>query len=301
MVFSLRSCGKLIIFFILSLQICPPAFGFDFSDFPKVYRTSYILPIASESKIIFFKYGSWKYENNCSYVGNEKDKNTPLTVKNDDDYFCFYNKQNKFKLKKVKVKVKNYLPKSDEDRKTFELKIPALANEIRGIVPRGYLYKKNNLVFLISPSLKNKDCVVKTCYFYVYKKNDEPSFPEWFSKGLKKEQPASSTRELKFNNQVWKIVETWKPKSNYVLNIENNNLTQKIAELSTFHDSIPELLWAGDLDRDNKMDFIFYLSPNYLVQLYYLFLSSYSQKDQLVGAASCFMDVVDWRFACFDY
>lgn len=47
-------------------------------------------------------------------------------------------------------------------------------------------------------------------------------------------------------------------------------------------DKPPSLQWAGDLDRDNKLDAIFDLSTHYASQSFVLFLSSQAESGKLV-------------------
>lgn len=69
----------------------------------------------------------------------------------------------------------------------------------------------------------------------------------------------------------------------------NTQLIASFASLSI--DRLPELLWAGDLDRDGKLDLLFDLTSHYNVQLYSLFLSSAAEEDELVKLVSQFRNV----------
>lgn len=51
-------------------------------------------------------------------------------------------------------------------------------------------------------------------------------------------------------------------------------------------DGAPRLLWAGDIDRDNKIDLLFDLTDHYNVRALTLFLSSRAKPGELVGKAA---------------
>ncbi len=66
----------------------------------------------------------------------------------------------------------------------------------------------------------------------------------------------------------------------------NTQLIASFAGLSI--DRSPALLWAGDLDRDGKLDLLMDLTYHYNVTLYSLFLSSAAEGDKLVKLVSQF-------------
>lgn len=73
---------------------------------------------------------------------------------------------------------------------------------------------------------------------------------------------------------------------NYRLWLENSENGQQQRQLlvaqPSFDDAMIELLWAGDLDRDGKPDFVFNLSNHYNMNDIGLFLSSGAAKGELV-------------------
>ena len=56
-------------------------------------------------------------------------------------------------------------------------------------------------------------------------------------------------------------------------------------------DASPSLIWAGDLDRDNKLDLIMDLTDHYNVSEVTLFLSSYAIKGNLLKKVAVFRTV----------
>lgn len=56
-------------------------------------------------------------------------------------------------------------------------------------------------------------------------------------------------------------------------------------------DGLPTLLWAGDLDRDGRLDMIMNLTNHYNVDLYALFLSSEAKPGELVKKVAVFRTV----------
>jgi len=64
-------------------------------------------------------------------------------------------------------------------------------------------------------------------------------------------------------------------------------IAQTLIELdSAYEDGIPEVLWAGDLDRDGKLDLIADITDHYNVRHIVLYLSSYADDGELVGIAA---------------
>ena len=53
-------------------------------------------------------------------------------------------------------------------------------------------------------------------------------------------------------------------------------------------DQAARLVWAGDLDRDGKLDYYLVLSSHYNLAEHTLFLSSRAKLGQIVGAAAVF-------------
>ncbi len=66
--------------------------------------------------------------------------------------------------------------------------------------------------------------------------------------------------------------------------VEKETTTQIIASLSVLRAlEGPELVWAGDLDRDGKLDLLYNLSSFYIDTELALFLSSAAKEGELVG------------------
>ncbi len=73
------------------------------------------------------------------------------------------------------------------------------------------------------------------------------------------------------------------PVTNYAIHMTIGPTRQVIAEFPIIDtDGPPQLLWAGDLDRDDKPDVLFDLTTSYADRLYVLFLSSHAAGEQLV-------------------
>ena len=56
-------------------------------------------------------------------------------------------------------------------------------------------------------------------------------------------------------------------------------------------DGLPTLLWAGDLDRDGKLDLLMDLTNHYNASEYTLFLSFISEGDSLLKKVAKFRKV----------
>ncbi|MFC6096774.1 hypothetical protein ACFPVY_08955 [Flavobacterium qiangtangense] len=54
----------------------------------------------------------------------------------------------------------------------------------------------------------------------------------------------------------------------------------------SFNDTFVELLFAGDIDNDGKLDFIFGANRNYEEERVILFLSSKAEKENVVKKVS---------------
>jgi hypothetical protein len=86
-----------------------------------------------------------------------------------------------------------------------------------------------------------------------------------------------------------KTEETGKHIINYAIKLIYNTRTAiNIRSQELVHrkgidmDSPPKILWAGDLDRDEKLDLLMDLPDHYIVRQPTLFLSSMAKKDQLL-------------------
>lgn len=69
------------------------------------------------------------------------------------------------------------------------------------------------------------------------------------------------------------------------------SVKQSLAKLPGITDGKPRLIWAGDLDRDGKVDVLLNTTDKYFVTDLVLYLSSAAKKGQLVGK------VAEWRRA----
>jgi hypothetical protein len=68
--------------------------------------------------------------------------------------------------------------------------------------------------------------------------------------------------------------------------------TQVIASFNIIAmDGLPTLLWAGDLDRDGKLDLVMDLTDHYNVSEYVLFLSSMSEGNNILRKVATFRTV----------
>jgi hypothetical protein len=68
---------------------------------------------------------------------------------------------------------------------------------------------------------------------------------------------------------------------------DGSQKTQVLAQFDTeSNEAHPHLLWAGDLDRDGKLDLIANLTWHYNVSHLVLFLSSHAKPGALVGVAA---------------
>ena len=58
-----------------------------------------------------------------------------------------------------------------------------------------------------------------------------------------------------------------------------------------FDDAYPRVIWAGDLDRDGKIDLFMNSARHYQIIEYTLFLSSAAKDEEIVG------QVATWGFS----
>lgn len=79
---------------------------------------------------------------------------------------------------------------------------------------------------------------------------------------------------------------------NYSLVLRHADTRQTIIEYPVLAlDGLPTLMWAGDLDRDGRLDLIMNLTNHYNVHLYALFLSSEAGPGELVRKVAEFRSV----------
>lgn len=74
----------------------------------------------------------------------------------------------------------------------------------------------------------------------------------------------------------------------YGLWLENPSSRQRLAAFAAVDTAPPELIWAGDLERDGKLDLIIELGNHYNVTEWVLFLSSAAGPGERVGRVASF-------------
>lgn len=110
---------------------------------------------------------------------------------------------------------------------------------------------------------------------------------DWLNPGVTKElQLAGKTFSLSAYGQgedKWNI-------KDYSLTLSSGGVTQEIVRYETCcNDSMPALVWAGDLDGDGALDLYVDISDHYNVAERALFLSSLAGEGELVGKAAKFV------------
>lgn len=81
--------------------------------------------------------------------------------------------------------------------------------------------------------------------------------------------------------------ENYKKVENYKLYLKANNGPEKLLlQVETFNDTFVELLFAGDIDNDGKLDFIFGANRDYEETRVMLFLSSKAEHEEPVKKVS---------------
>ncbi|MBF4486387.1 hypothetical protein [Flavobacterium sp. CSZ] len=81
--------------------------------------------------------------------------------------------------------------------------------------------------------------------------------------------------------------EIYKKVENYKLFLKTNNGPEKLLlQVETFNDTFVELLFAGDIDNDGKLDFIFGANRDYEETRVMLFLSSKAENEEPVKKVS---------------
>ena len=77
---------------------------------------------------------------------------------------------------------------------------------------------------------------------------------------------------------------------NYSLELSNGRVSQELLAYSSTDGAIPSLLWAGDLDGDNRLDLVINATPHYVVSSApILFLSSMAKDGNLVQKVAIFI------------
>jgi len=77
---------------------------------------------------------------------------------------------------------------------------------------------------------------------------------------------------------------------NYSIELSNGQLSQELLAYRSTNGAIPTLLWAGDLDGDNKLDLVINATPHYTVSSApILFLSSMAKDGSLVQKVAIFI------------
>ena len=79
---------------------------------------------------------------------------------------------------------------------------------------------------------------------------------------------------------------------NYSLELSKGQLSQELLAYSSTNGAIPTLLWAGDLDGDNRLDLVINATPHYAVSSApMLFLSSMAKDGNLVQKVAIFIAI----------
>lgn len=77
---------------------------------------------------------------------------------------------------------------------------------------------------------------------------------------------------------------------NYSIELSSGQLSQELLAYRSTNGAIPTLLWAGDLDGDNKLDLVINATPHYTVSSApILFLSSMAKDGSLVQKVAIFI------------
>ena len=77
---------------------------------------------------------------------------------------------------------------------------------------------------------------------------------------------------------------------NYSLELSKGQVSQELLTYSSTNGAIPTLLWAGDLDGDNRLDLVVNATPHYAVSSApMLFLSSMAKDGNLVQKVAIFI------------
>lgn len=100
---------------------------------------------------------------------------------------------------------------------------------------------------------------------------------------LRAEGKVLSSEKVHTDNglEIFQVVE------NYKLYISTKDIPEKlILKEDSFNDTFVELLFAGDIDQDGKLDFIFGANRNYEEERVILFLSSKAEKENVVKKVS---------------
>jgi len=110
---------------------------------------------------------------------------------------------------------------------------------------------------------------------------------DWLKPGVKKELELSGTTwslcAYGHGKDDWSI-------EDYSLALGSGGVTQELARFETCcDDTMPALIWAGDIDRDGMLDFFVELSNHYNVARRTLFLSTLAGQGELVGKAAEFV------------
>ncbi len=107
---------------------------------------------------------------------------------------------------------------------------------------------------------------------------------------------------LKFNDMSYnisvRIDEPQKKISNSEVIITKDGTEQLLGEYRAFcegdsvwylgDDAFPSLIWAGDLDKDGKLDFLMDLTNHYNASKITLFLSSHAINEEIVRKVAVF-------------
>lgn len=109
--------------------------------------------------------------------------------------------------------------------------------------------------------------------------------------------PLENTKELNFESKTYRLALKKLSPMWYAIDLSRDGQTQRLVR--RYNDSrylSPIIEWAGDLDRDGKLDFMlnYELAEGGTARARTLFLSSYAGKDELVKPVSRFAWWLCW-------
>lgn len=173
---------------------------------------------------------------------------------------------------------KYYLGKSD-------FKLESGFSECSGDSTKGIISKNKTVLFLDSKELKLGEIKsLKIDKNKIWPK-EKIAFTfnnvEYF---LRAEGEILSSFKVYNDNEKEEIFHNVK---NYKLYISTKDIPEKLLlKEDSFNDTFVELLFAGDIDNDGKLDFIFGANRNYEEERVILFLSSKAEKENVVKKVS---------------
>ncbi|EMJ65868.1 MULTISPECIES: hypothetical protein [Leptospira] len=194
-----------------------------------------------------------------SYHGDELPF-SPSLVKT--DWIAIYNQKDGYLRKQIPISLKReHDPVVDEDKK-IKTGYRIYATGDPQILIQGLTFKEGNFPAI---SKKGMPLELNKSYQFTFGKNNYTIV----SKGKRTAQSTPLYSEVK----------------NYKLILYKNNEEMVINSLIIRH-KIPLLVFAGDVDGDDELDFIFDLGNHYNVSSQYLYISSEKENDFFVVPVS---------------